>query len=77
MANTNKRHLNYYKRKANTIKKYAQNSYPGVNQNSNTIDNLKQPVEIIINLTKQTKNFDTITSIFEIADLSASLILLN
>ena len=53
MANTNNRHLNYYKRKAITIKEYAQNSYPGVNQNSNDVNNLKQLVEIIINLTKQ------------------------
>ena len=53
MANTNNRHLNYYKRKAITIKEYAQNSYPGVNQNSNDVDNLKQLVEIIINLTSQ------------------------
>src|SRR5574344_1180533 len=82
MANTNDRHLNYYKRKANIIKEYAINSYPGVNQNSNDVDNLKQLVEIIINLTKQkdsvknkmielakqTKNFDTIVSIFGIAD---------
>lgn len=34
MANTNDRHINYYKRKANTIKEYAQNSYPGVDKNS-------------------------------------------
>ena len=56
MANTNNRHLNYYKRKANTIKEYAQNSYPGVNENSKDVDNLKQLVEIIIELTKQIEN---------------------
>lgn len=89
MANTNDRHLNYYKRKAITIKEYAQNSYPGVNQDSKDVDNLKQLVEIIINITKQkelvknqmielakqTKNFDSIISIFGIGDLSASLII--
>lgn len=89
MANTNNRHLNYYKRKANTIKEYAMNSYPGVSEKSKDVDNLKQLVEIIIELTKQisfiktqmidlakqTKNFDNIVSIFGIADLSASLII--
>ena len=89
MANTNKRHINYYKRKANIIKEYAQNSYPGVNQNSNDVDNLKQLVEIIINLTsqkdtvknqmielaKQTKNYNVIVSLFGIGELSASLII--
>ena len=33
MANTNQRHINYYKRKASVIKEYAKNSYPGVNEN--------------------------------------------
>ena len=89
MANTNNRHLNYYKRKANTIKEYATNSYPGVSEKSKDVDNLKQLVEIIIELTKQintvkeqmidlakqTKNFNNIVSIFGIADLSASLII--
>lgn len=89
MANTNNRHLNYYKRKAITIKEYAQNSYPGVNQNSNDVDNLKQLVEIIINLTsqkdtvknqmielaKQTKNYNVIVSLFGIGELSASIII--
>ena len=53
MANTNNRHLNYYKRKANTIKEYAQNSYPGVNENSKDVDNLKQLANIIIDITEQ------------------------
>ena len=89
MANTNGRHINYYKRKANTIKEYAINSYPGVDKNSKDVDNLKQLVEIIIYLTKQkdlvknqmielakqTKNFDNIVSIFGIGELSASLII--
>ena len=74
MAHTNERHINYYKRKANTIKEYALNSYPGVNKDSKDVDNLKQLVEIILEITKQidkikvtmielakqTKNFDTI-----------------
>ena len=89
MANTNNRHLNYYKRKANVIKEYAQNSYPGVNEYSKDVDNLKQLVEIIIDFTdqvekiktqmitlaKQTKNYNNIVSIFGIGDLSASLII--
>lgn len=89
MSNTNQRHINYYKRKATTIKKYANNSYPGVNENSMDVKNLKQLVEIIINMTKeinstkndmiefakQTKNFENIVSIFGIGDLSASLII--
>ncbi len=89
MANTNERHINYYKRKANVIKEYASNSYPGVKENSMDVENLKQLVEIIINLTKQkdsiknkmielakqTKNFDDIVSIFGIGELSATLII--
>ena len=89
MANTNDRHLNYYKRKANIIKEYAQNSYPGVNENSNDVDNLKQLTNIIIEiakqkeivkeqmieLAKQTKNFEYINSLLGIGELSASLII--
>ncbi len=89
MANTNNRHINYYKRKANVIKDFANNSYPGVSENSMDVENLKQLVKIIIELTKQinsiknnmielakqTKNFDNIVSIFGIGDLSASLII--
>ena len=89
MANTNGRHINYYKRKANTIKEYAQNSYPGVNENSKDVNNLKQLVEIItefsnqkdiiknqmIGLAKQTKNFECINSLFGIGELSTSLII--
>ncbi len=89
MANTNERHINYYKRKANLIKEYANNSYPGVNESSMDVENLKQLVGIIIELTKQqgsvrnkmielakqTKNFNNIVSIFGIGDLSAALII--
>ncbi len=89
MANTNKRHINYYKRKANLIKEYANNSYPGVNESSMDVENLKQLIQIIIELTeqrdsirtkmiqlaKQAKNFDNIVSIFGIGDLSAALII--
>ncbi len=89
MANTNERHINYYKRKANVIKEYANNSYPGVSENSMDVENLKQLVEIIIELTKQrdsirnkmielakqTKNFDNIVSIFGLGDLSTALII--
>ena len=89
MANTNNRHINYYKRKANTIKELALNSYPGVSENSKDVDNLKQLVKIIIDITKQkndvknqmielarqTKNFDNIISIFGIGELSTALII--
>ena len=89
MSNTNGRHINYYKRKANTIKVYAQNSYPSVNESSKDVDNLKQLVEIIIEITnqkdniknqmiglaKQTKNFECINSLFGIGELSTSLII--
>lgn len=89
MANTNERHINYYKRKATIIKDYASNSYPGVDENSKNVYNLKQLVDIIIeitkqidsiknemiNLAKQTKNFDKIVSIFGIADWSAAQII--
>ena len=89
MANTNGRHINYYKRKANTIKEYAHNSYPSVNENSKNVDNLKQLANIIIDITeqkddvknqmielaKQIKNYKSIVSLFGIGDLSASLII--
>lgn len=89
MANTNGRHINYYKRKANTIKEYTHNSYPGVNENSKNVDNLKQLANIIIDITeqkddvknqmielaKQIKNYKSIVSLFGIGDLSASLII--
>ena len=89
MSNTNGRHINYYKRKANKIKELAINSYPGVNENSKDVENLKQIVEIIITITeqieslkntmielaKQTKNFDNIASIYGIGELSATLII--
>lgn len=89
MAHTNERHINYYKRKANTIKEYALNSYPGVSKDSKDVDNLKQLVEIILELTKQindvkttmiqlakqAKNFDSIVSIFGIGEWSTALII--
>ena len=89
MANTNKRHINYYKRKATIIKEFAKNSYPGVDENSKDVENLKQLVETIIEqtkqrddlrtkmieLAKQTKNFDNIVSIFGIGELSATMII--
>ena len=89
MAHTNGRHINYYKRKASTIKAYALNSYPGVCKDSKDLDNLIQLVNIIIELTKQinnvkatmialakqTKYFEIIASIFGIGDWSAALII--
>ena len=89
MANTNNRYLNYYKRKANVIKEYAINSYPGVSQNSKDVDNLKQLADVVVDLTKrkdevknqviqlakETKNYECINSLFGIGELSASLII--
>ena len=89
MANTNDRHINYYKRKANIIKEYAINSYPGVDESSKDVDNLKQLANIVIELTnqkvlvknqiielaKQTKNFNCIVTLFGIGELSAALII--
>ena len=89
MANTNNRHLNNYKRKANVIKEHAINSYPRVSQNSKDIDNLKQLADVIVYLTKrkdevknqmiqlakETKNYESINSLFGIGKLSASLII--
>ena len=90
MANTNNRHLNYYKRKANIIKEYVFTSYPGVNKNSKDVDNLKQLADVVVDLTKrkdevknqviqlakETKNYECINSLFGIGELSASLIIL-
>ena len=67
----------------------ALTSYPGVNKNFKDVDNLKQLANIIINLTeqkdevknqmielaKETKNFECINSLFDIGELSASLII--
>ena len=67
----------------------ALTSYSGVNKNSKDVDNLKQLANIIINLTeqkdevknqmielaKETKNFECINSLFDIGELSASLII--
>lgn len=67
----------------------ALTSYPGVNKNSKDVDNLKQLAKRIINLTeqkdevknqmielaKETKNFECINSLFDIGELSASLII--
>ncbi len=89
MANTNGRHINYYKRKAIKIKDLAKLSFPGVPKDSNNVQNLQQIVDIIISITneklsvesnlialaKQTAFFDNIVSIFGIGDLSASLII--
>ena len=62
MANTNNRHLNYYKKKANTIK-------VGITKQKELVKSQ------MIELAKQTKNYDNIVSLFGIGDLSASLII--
>ena len=89
MANTNGRHLNYYKRKANVIKDYATKSYPGVDENSMDVQNLKQLSEILIELlkqkdlikqnlielAKQSYMFKPVNSLFGIGDLSSALLI--
>jgi len=89
MANTNKRHINYYKRKAAPIKEYASNSFPGVAEDSMDVENLKQLVEIILELTKQKEKlkstmielakqieyFESINSIYGIGEWSTALLL--
>lgn len=89
MANTNGRHINFYKRKANIIKEYASNSYPGVDESSMDVQNLKQLCEILIELTKQkdlikhnmielareSKMFEPINSLFGIGDLTTALLI--
>ena len=89
MAKTQNRSYKYYINKANKIKEYAINSYPGVNVNSKDVDNLKEIIDIIIynqdkldlckekmiTLAKQSPLFPIIYSIFGIGELSASLLI--
>ena len=89
MAKTQNRSYKYYINKANKIKRYAINSYPGVSVDSQDVDNLKEIIDIIIynqekldlckekmiTLAKQSSLFPIINSIFGIGELSASLLI--
>lgn len=89
MANTQKRHLNHYKKKATLIKQFANNSFPGISSNSMDVDNLKQMANVIIfeteqinlikekmiALAKQSSLFIPINSLFGIGEFTASQIL--
>ncbi len=89
MANTQKRHINYYIKKAESIKSKAKLSYPGVSIYSKEVDNLIQIVDILlfeqvqigllqekmITLAKQSSLFPIVSSIFGIGELSTALIL--
>ena len=89
MANTNNRHLNYYKRKATIIKEYAKISFPGVPSDSMDVFNLQQLCSILIELNinkndiknkmielaKETNMFIPINSLFGIGELSTALLI--
>jgi len=89
MAKTQNRSYKQYLNKANKIKEYAINSYPGVNVNSQDVNNLEEIIDIIIynqeklnlckekmiTLAKQSSLFPIISSIFGIGELSASLLI--
>ena len=89
MANTNNRHLIYYKRKATIIKEYAKISFPGVPSDSMNVFNLQQLCSILIELiskkndiknkmielAKETSMFIPINSLFGIGELSTTLLI--
>ena len=79
----------YWKRKANIIKQYALRSYPSVSMNDELVSNLSQMSRLINNyqkeietikyrliiLSKKTKYFEPINSIFGIGDFTASILI--
>lgn len=89
MAKTQNRSYKQYLNKANKVKEYANNSYPGISVDSQDVDNLKEIIDIIIynqkkldlckekmiTLAKQSSLFSIINSIFGIGELSASLLI--
>ena len=84
-----KNNFRYWKRKANIIKEYALKSYPSVNMNDESVSNLSQLARLINNyqkeiesikyklifLTKKSKYFESINSIFGIGEFTASIII--
>lgn len=84
-----KNNFRYWKNKANIIKEYALKSYPSVNMNDESVSNLSQLARLINNyqkeiesikyklifLTKKSKYFESINSIFGIGEFTASIII--
>ena len=79
----------YWKRKANVIKQYALTSYPSVSMNDELVSNLSQMSRLINNyqkeietikykliiLSKKTKYFESINSIFGIGEFTTSILI--
>ena len=79
----------YWKRKANVIKQYALTSYPSVSMNDELVSNLSQMSRLINNyqkeietikykliiLSKKSKYFEPINSIFGIGEFTASILI--
>ena len=79
----------YWKRKANIIKQYALTSYPSVSMNDELVSNLSQMSRLINNyqkeietikykliiLSKKSKYFEPINSIFGIGEFTASILI--
>ena len=79
----------YWKRKANIIKQYALTSYPSVSMNDELVSNLSQMSRLINNyqkeietikykliiLSKKSKYFESINSIFGIGEFTASILI--
>ena len=79
----------YWKRKANVIKQYALTSYPSVSMNDELVSNLSQMSRLINNyqkeietikykliiLSKKSKYFESINSIFGIGEFTASILI--
>lgn len=86
---TNERHKNYYYKLANTIKEYANISFPGINVDNSDVDNLKITADIMqkniieiekiktkmITLAKNSSLFTIINSYYGIGELSATQLL--
>lgn len=79
----------YWKRKANVIKQYALTSYPSVSMNDELVSNLSQMSRLINNyqkeietikykliiLSRKSKYFESINSIFGIGEFTASILI--
>ena len=86
---SNGRHLRAYKSLANRIKEYAENSYPGVDENSADVQNLVLMTKLVkhnqnvileikekmISLAQTSPLFDIIICYYGIGELSASLLI--
>lgn len=84
-----KSNFRYWKRKAKIIKEYALKSYPSVNMNDESVSNLSQLARLIddyqkeietikyklVFLSKKSKYFESINSIFGIGEFTTSIII--